>query len=74
MNLFSFLAKAMGDGENPSAMRLIMVYGVCLILTVWSLVCLKKGELVAFDQSIIEVLGVLIIGKVAQAHLETRTP
>jgi hypothetical protein len=74
MNIFSFFAKAMGDGENPSAMRVIMVYGVCLILTVWAALCIKSGSLVAFDQSVIEVMALLVVGKVAQSHIETRNP
>ena len=74
MKLFSFLASAMGDGENPSAMRLIMVFGVTLILAVWAVVCVHTSAVTEIPQSIIEVLGLLIGGKVIQSHIESNPP
>ena len=74
MNPFTFLAKAMADGENPSAMRVAMLYGVGVIVAVWAIVAISKSEVVAFPQSVIEVLGLLVLGKVAQAHFESKTP
>ena len=72
--LFSWLAAALGDGENPSTMRIVMTYGTTLILTIWAALCLHARSLLPFDQSVIEVLGLLLLGKVAQAHIESKTP
>ncbi len=74
MNPFSFLSKAMSDGENPSAMRMCMVYGVGVIIAVWAIVSCKEMHMQDFPQSAIEVLGLLVVGKVAQTHIESKTP
>lgn len=72
MNPFSFLGKALSDGENPSAMRLVMVLGVLVIIGVWALASWHGRSVAEFPQSVVEVLGALLVGKVVQTHLETR--
>lgn len=72
MKLFSFLASALSDGENASAMRVLMLGGAGLIIAVWAVASLHTRTVAEFPQSVIEVLGALIVGKVAEKHLETR--
>ena len=74
MNPFTFIAKALSDGENPSTMRVLMLAGAGSIIGVWTLVSFRTGTVQEFPQSVIEVLGALIIGKVAEKHIESKTP
>jgi hypothetical protein len=55
-------------------MRLVMVLGVVAIIAVWVFVSVSKASVQDFPQSVVEVLGALIIGKVAQSHIESKTP
>ena len=74
MKLFSFLGQALSDGENPSAMRVLMIAGCTAIFLVWTVVGLQSATVPEFPQSVIEVLGALILGKVAEKHIENRNP
>lgn len=70
----SFIGKALSDGENPSAMRVVVVLGCLSIIGVWVIASVCKGTVQDFPQSVVEVLGALIVGKVAQSHVESKTP
>lgn len=57
-----------------SSTRLISVFGTFLIIGVWVYISVTKGALQSFDQSVVEVLGIVIAGKVIQKNIENKTP
>ncbi len=57
-----------------SSTRLISVFGAFLIIGVWVYISVTKGALQSFDQSVVEVLGIVIAGKVIQKNIENKTP
>lgn len=75
MNPYQWLVAATkDDAGNVSAMRLMNVLGVGLILTVWGMASIINRKVEDFPQSVIEVLAALLIGKVAQAHIDNKAP
>lgn len=68
------IAATKDDAGNVSAMRLMNVLGVGLILYVWAFASLFQGKICDFPQSVCEVLGALLLGKVVQSHIDNKAP
>ena len=59
------------DGSGMlSSMRLVFILWACGVFLVWVGFCIFKKSIIGIDNSIIEVLGILISGKVGQAFSE----
>ena len=73
---FNWLARAMGDGENPSSARLIAVLCVPTVvlvpLAVWALLSLRAGELREFPGSITGFMAAANTLVLAAFHLNKR--
>ena len=76
MNLFSWLAKAMGDGENPSTMRLIAVSCVPFIVVapvaVWAWLSLSEHKLQDFPASVTGYVPIIVGTILGALHLNKR--
>ena len=74
--LFTWLGKAMGDGENPSAMRLIAVTSVPLLavvpMVVWAVLSLSQGKLLEFPSSVTAYSPLMATTILAALHLNKR--
>ena len=78
----SWIARAMGDGENPSALRLVMVPGALLaiatacFLVCWSICTKTPVPDVPFGTSafFLSILSTVLGAKIWQANIENRNP
>jgi len=74
--LFGWIGRAMGDGENPSASRLIAVPCVLVVVLVpvlaWAWISLKDGKLAEFPGSMIGLIGTLLTPLLGFLHIQKR--
>jgi len=75
MNPYQWIiAATKDDAGNISTMRIVNVAGVGIIISVWATASIINRKVEEFPQSVIEVLAALLIGKVAQAHIDNKAP
>ena len=74
--LCSFLGRAMGDGENPSASRLIAVATIPLLLLVplfvWAWLSLKSGAMAEFPGTVTGFVASALTPMLTFLHLNKR--
>jgi hypothetical protein len=61
------------DGKL-SATRLVMIIWAFGVLIVWGFVTLKTGTLTELPNSVVEILGIVLTGKVVQKFGENSSP
>jgi hypothetical protein len=66
----NFLKQLIGDGDQPSTMRVIVLAIVLPVMFVWAWLCIKKGEFIAPPWEIIATLVAAVLGKSAQSFAE----
>ena len=59
------------DNGTLSATRLAFLLTISIVITIWSIVSLEKGQLLPIDTSLLALITVLMAGKVAQKFVET---
>jgi len=66
----SFFNRMVTAGSGTSSMRVIAIFVIVNIMIVWSLVCIKKLDIVDIPWGVLGMAGLVITGKVAQRFTE----
>lgn len=72
MQVTQFLAKVVSEprGGDPSSMRFAVLILVGNIMLVWTIICLKKLELVPIDTTAAGLIGAALFAKAVQRGRE----
>lgn len=70
MNLGRFLEFFQDDTKALSSTRLAFLSTVFAVLAAWLFQCYNEGKLAPIDQSILYLIGILMMGKVSQSFGE----
>ena len=65
-----FLHKLITAGSGTSSMRAIAIFVVLNVMIVWSLVCIKKLDIVDIPFGVVSMVALVITGKVIQRMSE----
>ena len=57
----NFLKQLIGDGEQPSTMRVIVLAIVIPVMIVWAWLCIQKGEFITPPWEIIAALVAFVV-------------
>lgn len=63
-----------GPSKKTSSMRVATAYVVFVVLTTWSYTCVKKGDLVPMDESLVALVLGSLAAKAYQRKVETQSP
>jgi hypothetical protein len=58
------------DTGAPSTMRVVFLFVVLAVVTVWAALSIKAGQFVPLPEGALQLLGIFMGGKVAQSFSE----
>jgi hypothetical protein len=62
------------DTGAPSVMRLVFLFVILAVVTVWAVLSIRAGAFVPMPVGVLELIGILTGGKVAQSFSENFSP
>lgn len=66
----NILLQLIGDGEQPSTMRVMTLLVVVPVMVVWTVLCIKTGQLIVPDAKFITLISAALGSKALQSLAE----